>query len=224
MKVMIIEDEQKLARILKKGLEENDFTVDLSFDGEEGLHMAETYSYDAVLLDLMLPGMNGLAILKSLRAKKISVPVLIVTARGEVEDRIKGLDIGADDYIPKPFDLDELMARLRAAIRRSKGKPSPVITAEDLAIDTNAKTVTRAGKAIALSAREYMLLEYLALNSGRVVSRTELIEHVYDSEYEWDSNVIDVYINYLRNKIDKGFAKPLIHTRRGAGYVLKGEP
>jgi len=224
MKILIVEDEQKLARILKKGLEENDFTVDLSFDGEEGLHMAETYSYDAVLLDLMLPGMDGLAILKSLRAKKINVPVLIVTARGEVEDRIKGLDIGADDYIPKPFDLDELMARLRAAIRRSKGKPSPVITVGDLAIDTNARTVTRAGKAVALSAREFTLLEYLALNTGRVVSRTELVEHVYDSEYEWDSNVIDVYINYLRNKIDKGFAKPLIHTKRGAGYVLKGEP
>lgn len=224
MKILIIEDEQKLARILKKGLEENDFTVDLSFDGEEGLHMAEAYPYDAVLLDLMLPRMDGLTILKSLRAKKIDVPVLVVTARGEVEDRIKGLDIGADDYIPKPFDLAELMARLRAAIRRSKGKPSPVIAVEDLAIDTNAKTVTRAGKAIPLSAREYMLLEYLALNAGRVVSRTELIDHVYATEYEWDSNVIDVYINYLRNKIDKGFGKPLIHTVRGAGYVLKGEP
>jgi DNA-binding response OmpR family regulator len=224
MKILIIEDEQKLARILKKGLEEHDFTVDLSFDGEEGLHMAESYSYDAVLLDLMLPGRNGLAILKTLRAKKIDVPVLVVTARGEVEDRIKGLDIGADDYIPKPFDLAELMARLRAAIRRNKGKPSPIVVVEDLAIDTNAKTAARAGKAIPLSAREYALLEYLALNAGRVVSRTELIDHVYATEYEWDSNVIDVYINYLRNKIDKGFGKPLIHTKRGAGYLLKGEP
>lgn len=224
MKILIIEDEQKLARILKKGLEEHDFTVDLSFDGEEGLHMAESYPYDAVLLDLMLPGKNGLAILKTLRAKKIDVPVLVVTARGEVEDRIKGLDIGADDYIPKPFDLTELMARLRAAIRRNKGKPSPIVVVEDLAIDTNAKAATRAGKAIPLSAREYMLLEYLALNAGRVVSRTELIDHVYATEYEWDSNVIDVYINYLRNKIDKGFGKPLIHTKRGAGYLLNGEP
>ena len=224
MKILIIEDEQKLARILKKGLEEHDFTVDLSFDGEEGLHMAESYPYDAVLLDLMLPGKNGLAILKTLRAKMIDVPVLVVTARGEVEDRIKGLDIGADDYIPKPFDLAELMARLRAAIRRNKGKPSPIVVVEDLSIDTNAKTATRAGKAIPLSAREYTLLEYLALNAGRVVSRTELIDHVYATEYEWDSNVIDVYINYLRNKIDKGFGKPLIHTKRGAGYLLKGEP
>ncbi len=224
MKLLIIEDEQKLARLMKKGLEENGFTVDLSSDGEEGLHLAESYPYDAVLLDLMLPGMDGLTVLRSLRSKKIDVPVLVVTARGAVEDRIKGLDIGADDYIAKPFDLAELMARLRAAIRRSKGKPSPVVTVGDLAIDTNAKTVTRAGTVIALSAREYMLLEYLALNAGRVVSRTELIEHVYDTEYQWDSNVIDVYINYLRNKIDKGFKKPLIHTRRGAGYVLAGEP
>jgi len=224
MKILIIEDEQKLARLLKKGLEENEFTVDLSFDGEEGLHLAEAYPYDAVLLDIMLPGRDGLSILKTLRSKRIDVPVLVVTARGAVEDRIKGLDIGADDYISKPFDLAELMARLRAAIRRSKGKPSPVIAVVDLVIDTNAKTVTRAGRSIPLSAREYMLLEYLALNSGRVVSRTELIEHVYATEYEWDSNVIDVYINYLRNKVDKGFGKPLIHTRRGAGYVLTGEP
>ncbi len=223
MKILVIEDEQKLARVLKKGLEENDFTVDLSFDGQEGLHMAETYPYDAVLLDIMLPGMDGLALLKSLRAKKVDVPVLVITARGEVEDRIKGLDLGADDYVAKPFDFTELMARLRAAIRRGKGRPSPVIEVGDLSLDTNAKTVKRSGTAVALSAREYTLLEYLALNAGRVVSRTELIEHVYDSEYEWDSNVIDVYINYLRNKIDKGFSKPLIHTVRGAGYVLKGE-
>ncbi len=224
MKGLIIEDEQKLARVLKKGLEENDFTADLSFDGEEGLHMAETYPYDAVLLDIMLPRMDGLALLKSLRAKKVGVPVLVITARGEVEDRIKGLDLGADDYVAKPFDFAELMARLRAAIRRGKGRPSPVIEIGDLSLDTNAKTVTRSGTPVALSAREYTLLEYLALNAGRVVSRTELIEHVYDSEYEWDSNVIDVYISYLRNKIDKGFGKPLIHTVRGAGYVLKGEP
>ena len=223
MKILIIEDEQKLARVLKKGLEENDFTVDLSFDGEEGLHLAETYTYDAVLLDLMLPGRDGLSVLASLRQKKIDMPVLVVTARGEVGERIKGLDIGADDYIAKPYDFAELMARLRAAIRRSKGKPSPIIVIGDLSLDTNAKTVTRSGRAIPLTAREYMLLEYLALNAGRVISRTELIDHVYATEYEWDSNVIDVYINYLRNKIDKGFGKPLIHTKRGAGYVLKGE-
>ena len=224
MKILIIEDERKLAGVLKKGLEENSFTVDLCHDGEEGLYMAETFPYDAILLDLMLPGVDGISILKSLRAKNIDIPVLVVTARGEVEDRINGLDIGADDYIAKPFNLSELMARLRAAIRRSKGKPSPILTIGDLTIDTNGKMTTRAGKALALSAREYALLEYLALNTGRVVSRSEMIEHVYATEYDWDSNVIDVYINYLRNKIDKGFDKQLIHTVRGAGYVLKATP
>ena len=223
MKILVIEDEIKLARVLKKGLEENGFTVDVSSDGEEGLHMAESYSYDAMLLDLTLPVRDGLSILATLRERKIDYPVIVVTARGDVDDRIKGLDIGADDYIAKPFDFSELMARLRSAIRRSKGKPSPIIVIGDLSLDTNAKTVTRSGATIPLSAREYALLEYLALNTGRVVSRTEVIEHVYSSEYEWDSNVIDVYINYLRNKIDKGFGKPLIHTVRGAGYVLKGE-
>jgi DNA-binding response OmpR family regulator len=221
MKILVIEDERRLAKLLKKGLEENDFTVDVAFDGEEGLFRAETSPYDAVLLDLMLPNVDGLAILESLRLKKINLPVLVVTARGDVEDRIKGLDIGADDYIAKPFDLAELIARLRAAIRRSKGKPSPVIEIGDLCIDMNAKLVKRTGKTIPLSAREYRLLEYLALNAGRVVSRTEMIEHIYSTEYEWDSNVIDVYINYLRKKIDRAPAHPLIHTVRGAGYILR---
>ncbi len=223
MKVLIIEDEKRLAQLLKKGLEENSFTVDLSFDGEEGLYMAETYSYDAILLDIMLPGIDGLEILQSLRSKEIEVPVLIITARGEVEERIKGLNIGADDYIAKPFDFMELIARLRSAIRRNKGKPSPLVVIDDLAIDTNARTVKRADREITLSAREFAILEYLALNSGRVVSRTELVEHIYATDSEWDSNVIDVYISYLRNKIDKGFGRPLIHTRRGEGYLLKGE-
>jgi DNA-binding response OmpR family regulator len=221
MKILIIEDEKSLARLIKKGLEENYFTVDVSFDGIEGMHMAETWPYDAILLDIMLPGIDGFEILQSLRDRKYDVPVLIITARGETEERIKGLNIGADDYIPKPFDLSELIARLRSVIRRSKGKPSPVLLIEDLAIDLNARTVTRGGQVINLSAREFTLLEYLALNSGRVVSRTELIDHIYGSDTEWDSNIIDVYINYLRNKIDKGFGRALIHTMRGAGYILK---
>ncbi|OGQ94025.1 MAG: DNA-binding response regulator [Deltaproteobacteria bacterium RIFOXYD12_FULL_57_12] len=223
MKILIIEDEMKLAGLLQKGLAENGFTVDLCYDGQEGLHMAQNYPYDAILLDLMLPDMDGITILQALRARENDVPVLVVTARGEIEERVIGLDSGADDYIAKPFDLAELMARLRAAIRRSKGKPSPLIAVADLSIDTNAKTVSRAGRAITLSAREYALLEYLALNSGRVVSRAEMIEHIYETQYEWDSNVIDVYINYLRNKIDKGFSPPLLHTVRGAGYILRGQ-
>jgi DNA-binding response OmpR family regulator len=221
MKILIIEDENSLALLIKKGLEENYFTVDVSFDGVEGMHMAETWPYDAILLDIMLPGIDGLEILQSLRAANNDVPVLIITARGETEERIKGLNIGADDYIPKPFDLTEMIARLRSVIRRSKGKPSPLLLIDDLEIDLNSRSVKRGGEAISLSAREFTLLEYLALNSGRVVSRTELIDHIYGSDTEWDSNVIDVYINYLRNKIDKGFGRSLIHTMRGAGYILK---
>ncbi len=221
MKILLIEDERRLAQLLKKGLEENNFAVDLSYDGEEGKYMAENYPYDAVLLDIMLPKVDGLNILQSLREGGIDVPVLIITARGEVGDRIKGLNIGADDYIAKPFDFAELIARLHSVIRRSKGKSSPVVVIDDLAIDTNARTVERAGRRISLSAREFALLEYLALNSGRVVSRTELTEHIYATDAEGDSNIIDVYINYLRNKIDKGFDRPLIHTRRGVGYVLQ---
>ena len=187
------------------------------------MYLAETYPYDAVLLDLMLPKIDGLDILQSLRNRSIDVPVLIITARGEVAERIKGLEIGADDYIAKPFEFGELLARLRSVIRRSKGKSSPMVLVDDLAIDTGARTVERAGQEITLSAREFDLLEYLALHCGKVISRTELIDHIYPTDSEWDSNVIDVFVNHLRNKIDKGFARPLIHTRRGAGYMLKGE-
>jgi DNA-binding response OmpR family regulator len=224
MKILIIEDERRLARLLKQGLEEQGFTVDLALDGAEGQFQVENYPYDAVVLDLMLPEVDGLTILAALRELGNDVPVLIVTARGEVEDRIRGLNLGADDYLAKPFALEELVARLRALIRRSRGKPSPLLTVGDLVIDTNGRTVNRSGIDISLSAREYDILTYLALNAGRVVSRTELIEHIYETDYEWDSNVIEVYISYLRAKIDKGFPLALIHTVRGAGYLLKAEP
>ncbi len=221
MKILIIEDEKKLAQLMKKGLEENSFTVDLSHDGEEGMYMATEFFYDAILLDLTLPKKDGLEILSSLRTGKSEVPVLVITARGGVEQKIQGLNLGADDYIAKPFDLNELIARLRTVIRRSKGKPSPFIVIEDLVVDTNAQRVQRGGKEISLTAKEFALLEYLALNAGRVISRTELMEHIYDTDSEGDSNVIDVYINYLRNKIDKGVDVQLIQTRRGAGYLMK---
>ena len=224
MKILIIEDEQRLARLLKQGLEEQGFVVDLAYDGSDGQFQAEQYPYDAILLDLMLPEVDGLAILKGLREKGNDVPVLIITARGDVEDRIKGLNFGADDYLAKPFNLDELIARLRALIRRSRGQSSPLITVGDLVIDSNARTVARAGTEIPLSAREYDLLLYLALSAGKVVSRTELIEHIFTSDYEWDSNVIEVYISHLRSKIDKGYSPALIHTVRGAGYILKASP
>ncbi len=221
MKVLIVEDEKELALTLKKGLEENSFAVDVSHDGEDGLFMAENYPYDVLLLDIMLPKMDGLAILNTLRKKKIDIPVVLLTARGEVEDRIKGLNIGADDYIAKPFDFSELLARLRSVIRRSKGKPAPVIVIGDLTIDTNSREIRRGGRDIKLSAKEYNMLEYLALNKNRVIGRTELMEHIYEMDADPDSNIIDVYINYLRNKIDKDFSVQLIHTVRGAGYVLK---
>jgi DNA-binding response OmpR family regulator len=223
MRILVIEDEKRLAAILKKGLEESGFVVDVALDGEDGLFMAETYPYDAVLLDILLPKVDGLTVLKTLRAKKIGVPVLMLTAKGELEDRVRGLNLGADDYLIKPFDFSELLARLNTVIRRSMGKASPFIVIDDLSLDLNAKAVTRSGKEINLSAKEYNLLEYLALNSGRVIGRTELTEHLYDTEFDLDSNVIDVYVNYLRNKIDKGYDRQLIVTVRGAGYVLKGE-
>jgi DNA-binding response OmpR family regulator len=223
MRILVIEDEKRLAAILKRGLEESGFVVDVALDGEDGLFMARTYPYDAVLLDILLPKVDGLTVLKTLRAEKIGVPVLMLTAKGELEDRVRGLNLGADDYLVKPFDFSELLARLNTIIRRSMGKASPVIIIDDLSLDMSAKTVTRSGKEINLSAKEYNLLEYLALNSGRVIGRTELTEHLYDTEFDLDSNIIDVYINYLRNKIDKGYDRQLIVTVRGAGYVLRGE-
>lgn len=221
MRVLIVEDEKNLARILKKGLEENNFIADVSYDGEEGLYMAETYNFDAVLLDIMLPKLDGFGVLKALREKNITVPVLMLTAKGDVEDRIKGLNIGADDYLPKPFDFSELLARLRSVIRRNKGRASALISMHDLEINLNAQTARRAGREIKLSSKEFRILEYLALNADRVISRAELIEHVYEMDFDLDSNVIDVYINFLRNKVDRGFERQFICTVRGSGYVLK---
>lgn len=221
MRILIIEDEQNLAKILKQGFEENGFTVELSFDGEEGLYMAENYPYDAILLDIMLPSLDGISILKKLRTKDCSVPILMLTAKGEVENRIQGLNTGADDYITKPFDFHELVARVKSAIRRNTGKPSPLIVISDLVVNTNTHTAKRGKTDIPLSSKEYSILEYLASHKNRVISRTELVDHVYETDFDLDSNVIDVYINFLRNKIDKGFGIKLIHTVRGAGYILK---
>lgn len=223
MRLLIIEDEKPLANVLKKGFEEHAFTVDLAFAGEDGLFLAENYAYDAMIIDIMLPEMDGLSILSALRRQKVDTPVLMLTAKRELNDKVSGLEMGADDYISKPFDFPELLARVRSAIRRSKGKPSPIITVGDLSIDTNTRLVRRGERDIELSAKEYKFLEYLAMNRTRVVSRSELIEHVYDTEYDFDSNIVDVYISYLRNKIDRGCEKKLIHTVRGAGYVLTEE-
>lgn len=221
MRIILIEDEKQLAGIIKKGLEEEGYTVDAASNGEEGLYMAENFPADAVVLDIMLPKMDGLAVLGRMRKKGVKTPVLLLTARDATSDKIKGLDTGADDYLTKPFEFGELLARIRALIRRKADVKEAVIRIADMEINTASHEVKRGGKTVPLSAREYALLEYLAHRMGNVVSRSEITEHIYSEEFDLDSNVVDVYINYLRNKIDKGFKKKLIHTIRGAGYMLK---
>ncbi|MBI5892822.1 MAG: response regulator transcription factor [Deltaproteobacteria bacterium] len=221
MRIIIIEDEKNLANIIKKGLQEEGYSVDAAYDGEEGLYMAENIPADVIILDIMLPKMDGLQILKTMRRNNIKTPVLFLTAKDAVLDKIKGLDTGADDYLTKPFEFGELLARLRVLLRRVGEIKSPIITIEDLEINTASHAVKRGEKEITLSSREYAILEYLAYNKDRVVTRTEITEHIYDESFDLDSNIVDVYINYLRNKIDKGFKKKLIHTIRGEGYILK---
>lgn len=218
----MVEDEKDLAAIVKQGLEEEGYAVEVANDGEEGLYMAENFPADVIVLDIMLPMIDGLTILNTIRKKGVTTPVLLLTARDTVLDKIKGLDTGADDYLTKPFVFGELLARVRSLLRRKTSVKEAVIRIDDLEINTASHEVKRCGNAITLSAREYALLEYLAYNKGAVVSRTDIIEHIYHEEADMDSNVVDVYINYLRNKIDKDFKNKLIHTVRGAGYMLKG--
>ncbi|MCC6502524.1 MAG: response regulator transcription factor [Deltaproteobacteria bacterium] len=223
MRILIVEDEKDLAAIIRQGLEEEGYIVDVAHDGEEGLYMAESYPIDVMVLDVMLPLMDGLTVLSNLRKKGVQTPVILLTARDALIDKIKGLDTGADDYLTKPFVFEELLARIRSLIRRKTTVKEAVIRIADLEIDTASHQVKRAGKPIALSAKEYSLLEFLAYRKGEVVSRTDIIEHIYNEDADMDSNVVDVYINYLRNKIDKEFSGKLIHTVRGAGYILKEE-
>lgn len=223
MRILIIEDEKDLAMIIKQGLEEEGYVVDVAHDGEEGLYMAENYPADAVILDIMLPLLDGLAVLSRMRKKGIMTPVILLTARDALLDKIKGLDTGADDYLTKPFIFQELLARVRSLLRRKGEVKQAVIQIADLEINTASHEVRRDGKAISLSAREYALLEFMAYKKGTVLSRSEIVEHIYSEDAEMDSNVVDVYVNYLRNKIDKGHSVKLIHTVRGAGYMLKEE-
>jgi DNA-binding response OmpR family regulator len=223
VRVLLIEDHKPLVRALKQGLEEEGFAVDTALDGEEGDYKARSAEYDVIILDLMLPKVDGLTLLQAWRRDGLQAHVLVLTARGGIEDKVKGLDLGADDYLTKPFELGELLARLRALIRRGHQVKDPVIRVHDLEIDTASRTVKRAGQSIHLTPREYALLQFLAFHRGRVVSRTMIWEHLYDEHDESTSNVVDVYIRYLRNKIDKGFDPPLILTRWGEGYLLRGE-
>jgi DNA-binding response OmpR family regulator len=210
-------------RALRQGLEEEGFAVDCAYDGEEADFKARSAEYDVVVLDLMLPKIDGLTLLTRWRKIGMKTHVLVLTARGDLDDKVRGLNLGADDYLVKPFQLEELLARLRALLRRKHQVKDPVLRAADLEIDTGSHQVRRGGQEIHLTPREYALLEFLAYHRGKVVSRTKIWEHLYDEHDENTSNVVDVYIRYLRNKIDKGFEPPLILTRWGEGYMLRGD-
>ena len=220
MRLLLIEDYEPLRRSVAKGLREEGFAVDTAADGDEGLWYAESHAYDAIVLDLMLPRRDGLSLLAELRRKGGRQPVLVVTAKDTVGDRVRGLDLGADDYLVKPFAFEELVARVRALVRRRYDDPNPVLEVGDLAIDTAARRVRRGDEEIELTAREYALLEYLARRRGQVVSRTDIWSHLYNEQADATSNVVDVYVGYLRRKLDRPGEPSLITTRRGAGYVI----
>ncbi len=223
MRVLLVEDTLAILKAVRQALEEEGFAVDTAVDGDEADVKCRTTSYDVVVLDIMLPKVDGLTLLKRWRAAGIDTHVLMLTAKTTSGDKVAGLDTGADDYLAKPFDMDELLARVRALVRRGHQQKDPVLRCHDLEIDTAARNVKRAGKAVQLTPREYALLEFLAFHRGKVVTRSMIWEHLYDEYDENTSNVVDVYIRYLRNKIDKGFDPPLILTRWGEGYMLRGD-
>ncbi|RMG90802.1 MAG: DNA-binding response regulator [Zetaproteobacteria bacterium] len=224
MKILVVEDEERVAHFIQKGLKEEGHAVDVAYDGEEGEFLGEVNDYDLIILDLMLPKKNGITVCRELRERGVSTPVLMLTARDAVEDKVRGLDAGADDYLAKPFAFEELLARVRALLRRKSENKSPILKVADLELDPISRQATRAGKNIRLTTKEYALLEYLMRNPGKVLSRTPIGEHVWDMNFDPESNVIDVYVSHLRNKIDKGFDRPLIHTLRGQGYILTDKP
>ena len=221
MRILIVEDEKKIAEFIKRGLKEENYAVDAAFDGPEGLRLAEENPYDLAILDVMLPGMDGVTLTGKLRAKGFASPIMMLTAKDQVGDKVKGLDAGANDYLTKPFAFEELLARIRALLRGRPDAPSTTLTAGDLELDLLTHKARRAGRGLELSAKEFALLEYLVRNQGAIVTRTMISEHVWDINFDTSTNVIDVYINYLRRKIDHGHPKKLIHTVRGRGYTLK---
>lgn len=223
MRLLVVEDEKDMNRLIVKTLQQAGYTVDSCLDGLEAMDYLDSADYDGLILDVMLPGKNGHEIITSLRQKKSALPVLFLSARDSVADRIEGLDLGADDYLVKPFDFDELLARIRAMTRKYTPVKSTLLSLGDLSLDTKTHAVTRAGKEIRLSAKEYSILEYMLRNQGVVLSRERLENSMWNFDYSGGSNVVDVYISYLRKKVDEGFDKKLIHTVRGAGWVLKEE-
>lgn len=223
MRILIAEDEKSLNRIIAKQLKASGYSVDCAFNGEEAYDMISVTDYDAAVFDVMMPKIDGFSLLRKIRNEGINLPVLFLTARDSIEDRVEGLDIGADDYIVKPFAFEELLARIRVIIRKNSVSKSNIITVADLVVDIASKRVTRNGNDILLSAKEYELLQYLAVNKGIVLSREKIEDHIWNYDYEGGTNVVDVYIRYLRKKIDEGYDCRLIHTVRGMGYVLREE-
>jgi|SRR5437879_5767805 len=225
MRVLVVEDERKVANFIRQGLEEEGHTVEVAEDGAEALdRLLAGLPYDLVVLDVMLPRRDGFSVLKALRDKQVSTPVLLLTARDAVADKVAGLDLGADDYLTKPFAFDEFLARVRALLRRHAGQAAPALRLEDLTLDPATRAVSRGGRSIGLTTREFALLEYFLRNIGRVLTRPMIAEHVWGVDFDRESNVIDVYVGYLRRKVDGPGQRPLLHTVRGAGYVLRAEP
>ena len=224
MRVLVVEDERKVANFIRQGLEEEGHTVEVAEDGADALdRLLASFPYDLVVLDVMLPRRDGLSVLKALRDKQVSTPVLLLTARDAVADKVAGLDLGADDYLTKPFAFDEFLARVRALLRRQAGQAAPALRLEDLTLDPATRGVSRGSRSIGLTTREFALLEYFMRNAGRVLTRPMIAEHVWAVDFDRESNVIDVYVGYLRRKIDGPGERPLLHTVRGAGYVLRAE-
>jgi two-component system, OmpR family, copper resistance phosphate regulon response regulator CusR len=221
MRVLLVEDDPHMARFVARGMREQSYAVDIADDGEDALYRASVNDYDIVVLDVMIPMVDGFAVCRELRAKTAQMPILMLTARDAVEDRIRGLDVGADDYLTKPFAFGELLARVRALLRRSGVVRPATVTIANLTVDTGGQRVWRAGREVRLTSKEYALLEFLVLNAGRVVGRAEIAEHVWDESYDPFTNLIEVYINRLRQKIDASSHDTLIHTRRGAGYIVE---
>ena len=224
MRILVVEDENKVGSFIKRGLEAANYSVDVERDGEAGLRRLVEGGYDLVILDVMLPRLDGFNVMKEIRQRGIQIPILLLTARIALADKVTGLDLGADDYLTKPFAFEELLARVRALLRRGSAAAPTVLTAADLTLDPATRQVTRAGKRIDLTSKEYALLEFLLRRRDQVLSRAVIAQHVWGVDYDTFTNVIDVYVNYLRKKIDSGFEPKLIHTVRGFGYVLKEEP
>ena len=222
MRILVVEDDKKIASFISRGMEEAGFVVDHAEDGEDALHLALSESYDAAIMDVMLPKLDGLSIIERMRQRKILTPVIVLSAKRSVDDRVRGLQTGGDDYLIKPFSFSELLARVRALIRRANHETEPTrLLSGELSLDLLTREVTRSGKKIDLQPREFSLLEYLMRNSGRVVSKTMIIEHVWGYNFDPQTNVVDVLVSRLRNKVDRDFETKLIHTHRGVGYALK---